>query len=401
MLNHGPVSLSESVSQPMRETEPEPTLEEPRPRRALASIEAYQPGRTHEDQFQGGRLLNLSANESALGASPAVRERALSLSDVHCYPDDQALFLRRALSEHLGVRASQIIIGAGSNELLGLVARAYLEPGDETLYTRHGFLLYALVTQAAGARPIAVPEKNFKADVEALYRGVTAQTSTRASTRVRMLFLANPNNPTGTFLTQEELKTLLAHLPSDRLLVLDTAYREYVTEPSYGDGLALLETHPNLFITGTFSKIYGLAGLRIGWGVGSEKLIAALHKVRLPFNVSAWGQALAGVALRDQRHVANVRTHTETTRRKIVTRLTQQGLRCHPAVANFFMLELSSPEQAMQLDAHLRAHGILVRKLGAYGLSRFLRITVGTEEEMAVFENAALTFQAGLAGQRL
>ena len=383
-----------SLSEPMLEPEPEPALQEPRPRGALASIEAYQPGRKHEDQFQG-RLLNLSANESALGASPAVRERALELADVHRYPDDQALFLRQALAEHLGVRASQIIVGAGSNELLGLVARAYLEPGDETLYTRHGFLLYALVTQAAGAHPIAVPEKNFKADLEALCKSVT----TRASTRARMLFLANPNNPTGTFLTQEELKTLLEHLPSDRLLVLDTAYREYVTEPSYGDGLALLATHPNLFITGTFSKIYGLAGLRVGWGVGSEKLIAALHKVRLPFNVSAWGQALARVALRDQAHVENVRAHTETTRRKITTRLTQQGLRCHPSVANFFMLELSSPEQAVHMDAHLRAHGILVRKLGAYGLSRFLRITIGTEAEMAVFENAALTFQSGLVGR--
>jgi histidinol-phosphate aminotransferase len=313
----------------------------------------------------------LSSNENPLGPSPkaiaAFREAA---ADIHRYPDGGAERLRAGLARRFGLEAERIVCGNGSDELIALLSRAYAGPGDEVLFSRHGFLMYRLSTLAVGATPRAAPEKNLQSDVEALLALVGSAT--------RILYLGNPNNPTGSYLTAAELKDLRRRLPADILLVIDAAYAEYVEAADYDAGEGLVRAGDNVVMLRTFSKIYGLAGLRLGWAYCPPAIADALNRVRGPFNTSAPAQAAALAALEDEAHEEKSRAHNRIWRDWLAETLAAAGYRVHPSVGNFLLVEFADADAA---DAFLKSRGLIMRKMGGHGLPHCLRITIGSEGE--------------------
>jgi histidinol-phosphate aminotransferase len=321
-----------------------------------------------------------------LGPSPkAVAAFRAAASDLHRYPDGGAEQLRAGLARRFGLEAERIVCGNGSDELIALLSRAYAGPGDEVLFSRHGFLMYRLSALAAGALPKAAPESDLRSDVEALLALVTPAT--------RILYLGNPNNPTGSYLTAREVETLRQRLPAEVLLVLDAAYAEYVEAPDYEPGIGLVRAGDNTVMLRTFSKIYGLAGLRLGWAYCPPGIADALNRVRGPFNTSLPGQAAALAALEDEAHETHSRTHNRIWRGWLVEALTDAGYRVYPSVGNFLLVEFTDADAA---DAFLKSRGLILRKMGAYGLPQCLRITIGTEAETRATA-AALEDYAGQA----
>jgi histidinol-phosphate aminotransferase len=358
-----------------------------KPRPGIMDIAPYRGG---DAALPGqARVIRLASNESALGPSPlAVRAYRRLSDELHRYPDGGAEALRAAIAARHGLPAEQIVCGAGSDELIALLVRAYAGPGDEVLYSEYGFLMYALAAKGAGATPIAAPERELAADIDALLARVTPRT--------RILLLANPNNPTGTLLPAAAVRRLQAGLPPDVLLVLDSAYAEYVGDPGYEDGAGLVAAHGNVVMLRTFSKIYGLAALRIGWAYAPPAVVDVLHRLRGPFNTAAPAQAAALAALEDQAHVAAARAHNDRWLPWFRERVLAAGFAAPPGAGNFLLVRFprGAAGDADAAASFLNARGILPRKLGAYGLGDCLRITVGREDEMALVADALDAFAA-------
>ena len=349
----------------------------PRAKPWVEAIHAYVPGKA---KLAGtANPVKLSSNENPLGPSPAaVAAMAAVAAGAHRYPDAASAALREALAAHHGLPAEQLICGTGSDELLHLLAGAYASVGDEVLYVRYGFAVYRIAAQRVGATPVEAPDRDYTADVDALLAAVTSRT--------RLVYLANPNNPTGTLIAGSEVRRLHAGLPSDVLLVLDGAYAEFIDDAGYEDGFALVAGNANVVVTRTFSKIYGLAAERIGWAYGAPDVIAALNKIRAPFNVPMAGGAGAIAALADQAWIDRCRAHNREWRAWLaaeIAGLGNAGLRAVPSAANFLLVTFPDcgPVSAEAANEALMADGIIVRWLPGQGLPNALRITIGTEAE--------------------
>jgi histidinol-phosphate aminotransferase len=349
----------------------------PTPRPGILDISAYVGG---ESSLPGiDRVVKLSSNEGALGPSPkAVAAYQAVAGDMHRYPDGGAVKLRDALAERWGLEADRIVCGAGSDDLLILLARAYAGPGDEVLYSRHGFAIYPIATRSAGATPIAAEEVDFTANVDNLLALVTPAT--------RIVFLANPNNPTGTCLPASEIRRLHAGLGPNVLLVLDAAYAEFVNRNDYEDGAALVRQFGNVVMTRTFSKIFAMGGLRLGWAYCPPAIADVLNRIRGPFNVSSSALDAGVAALRDVDYMELVRRHNDYWRDWFEAEMKALGLMPVPnGVGNFVLVGF--PQQAGRnaaaADAFLRRKGIIVRAVAGYGLPDHLRITIGREDVTA------------------
>jgi histidinol-phosphate aminotransferase len=356
----------------------------PTPRPGILDIAPYVGG---ESKVRGmSRVIRLASNESALGPSRRAVEvyRALA-GEMHRYPDGASQELREALGRRHGLDPRRILCGTGSDELISLLARCYAGPGDEVLYSRHGFLMYPIAAQAVGAQPVAVPEKSLTADVD----GFLA----RVSEKTRLVFIANPNNPTGTFLPRDALRRLHAGLPRSTLLVIDSAYAEFVARNDYEPGIELVDAAENVVMLRTFSKIYALAGLRIGWGYFSAPIADVMNRVRGVFNINLPAQAAAVAALEDIAAIDRAREHNDIWRAWLERELAALGLAVTPSVANFVLVRFpAAPRHADAAFAFLQSRGILVRKTGVYGLGEHLRITIGLEEELRAVVAALAEF---------
>ena len=347
----------------------------PAPRPGILDLAPYVGG---EGSIQGiERPIRLASNESALGPSPKAMAAYTALADeIHRYPEGSAEVLREAIGLRHGFDPARIVCGAGSDELIALLLRAYAGPGDEVLHTRHAFLIYSIGAMAVGATPVAAPERALTADVDALLARVTPQT--------RIVFLANPNNPTGTYLSSGELARLHAGLPSSVVLAVDAAYAEFVNRNDYEPGAGLVDRADNVVMLRTFSKIYALGGLRLGWAYCPPAIADVLNRVRGPFNVSTPAVAAGVAALADTEALKRARAHNDHWQPWLSERLAALGLTMSPSVANFVTPRFPD-EPGRNADAafaFLRQHGILTRKLAAYGLPQYLRITIGTGPEM-------------------
>ncbi|MFA5956787.1 histidinol-phosphate transaminase [Hyphomicrobium sp.] len=343
-------------------------------RPGILDIAAYVPG---ESKVPGGFVpAKLSSNETPLGPSPAAIEAfKAAAGELERYPDGQSTRLREAIARRYGLDAARIVCGSGSDELLGLLARGYLGPGDEAIYTAHGFLVYRIAILTNGATPIVVPEHNLKTDVDAILAAVTPKT--------RMVFIANPNNPTGTYISIEEVRRLRTGLRSDIVLVLDAAYSEYVSRNDYEAGIELVATTPNTVMTRTFSKIYGLAALRIGWAYCPPEIVDVLNRIRGPFNLSSPAIAAGAVAIEDIAHMERAKSHNDQWLAWVESELKKLGLAVTPSVANFVLMHFpeGSDKTASGADEFLKSQGVIVRKVGAYGFPNALRMTIGSESD--------------------
>ena len=344
----------------------------PQPRPEILTISPYVAGLS---KLAGAnRVIKLSSNEGAFGASPAARAAYEAMAaDIHRYPDGGSLDLRQAIGTRFGLDPARIVCGNGSDDLLYQLCLAYGGPGTDILMTMHGFSVYQIAGTYAGSRVLKVPERNLTADVDALLGEVTPAT--------RILFLANPNNPTGSLLPGSEVARLRAGLRPDILLVIDAAYAEYVDRPDYDAGLALVETGGNTVMTRTFSKIYGLGGVRLGWCYGPPAVIDVLNRVRSPFNVSLPAQAAGIAALADPGWIRQGREHNATWRAWLADALAASGIAVWPSEGNFLLADFTAGDTADAANAFLKSRGVIVRTVGGYGLPHCLRITVGTEEE--------------------
>jgi len=357
------------------------------PRPGILDIAPYVPG----NPLAGGmaKYLNLASNESAFGPSPRARAAYLeAATELHYYPDGGSTRLRSAIGAVHGLDPNRIVCGAGSDELLTLLARGYAGPGDEIIMSAHGFAMYPITTRSVGAKPVMVPDRNLTTDVDGFLAHVTPRT--------KLVFLANPNNPTGTAISAEELKRLRKGLPESVLLVIDAAYSEYVVRNDYTAGIDLVDAGANTVMTRTFSKIYGLAALRVGWAYCPPAIADVLNRLRSPFNVGTAGQMAAIAAIEDVASVDRARAHNDVWLPRFASEVTKLGLKPHPSVANFLLVEFPDDEKrnAKACNAFMQARGILLRPVGVYGLPKCLRITIGTEDEMRRLTAALAEFLA-------
>ncbi|MEM6902542.1 MAG: histidinol-phosphate transaminase [Pseudomonadota bacterium] len=344
----------------------------PQPKAGVMRISPYVPG---ESKAKGaGRPIQLAANEGAFGPSPAaIAAFQAKSTDLHRYPDGGATLVREAIAEVYGLEADRIVCGAGSDELIALLLMAYAGPGDEVLHTEHGFLMYSISAKSVGADPVAVPETGRTADVDALLAAVTPKT--------KLVFIANPNNPTGTYLPAAEIHRLQAGLPSQVILVLDGAYAEYMTAPDYAAGVELVNASDNVVMLRTFSKVHGLGGLRLGWCYTTEAIVDVLNRVRGPFNTSHAAQAAAAAAVRDTAFLAKSVEHNTQCRGWVTAELRKLGIHVADSYGNFILADYGDRDPE-PLRLALKAEGILVRQMGGYGLPNCHRITIGTEDDM-------------------
>lgn len=348
-------------------------LPRPRPKPGILDIAPYVGGKAKADGFADP--LKLSSNENVLGCSPrASAAYAASAERLHHYPDGQAANLREAVARRFGLEPRRLVFGCGSDEIFALLAQVYCEPGDNVVQGQYGFLAYRIAARAAQAEVRFAPEPRFRVDVE--------QMLSRVDDRTRIVFVANPANPTGTWLSGQEVRRLHADLPGETILVLDGAYAEFADDPGYQDGLELARDAQNVVVTRTFSKIHGLAGLRVGWAYAPEPVADALERIRPPFNVNGPALEAAAAALGDEDFVARSRGLVERWRPWLAQQLGGLGLEVAPSQANFVMVRFpeASGRTAAEAEAFLAARGILVRGLGGYGISDGLRITIGLED---------------------
>ncbi len=362
----------------------------PIPRPGILDIAPYVGG---ESKIEGvDRVIRLASNESALGPSPraiaAYQSVAMHLQD---YPDGASTALREAIGRVFGLDPERIVCGAGSDDLLNLLARAYLTDGDEAIHTTHGFVVYPIATRGTGATPVVAPETDHTANVDAILAAVTKKT--------KIVFLANPNNPTGTYISFDEVKRLHRGLPPHVLLVLDAAYAEYVRSNDYESGIELVATNDNVVMTRTFSKIHGLAALRLGWMFGPAHVVAAINRIRGPFNVSSPAIAAGVAAIEDLQHQERAREHNTRWLAWLTQEIEKLGLKVTPSVANFLLIHFPQTKgrTAGEADAFLTARGLVLRQVGVYKLPNALRMSVGTEEANRLVVGALKDFLAKAA----
>jgi len=357
----------------------------PKPIEGILNIAPYVGGDSKAEGLR--QVVKLSSNEAATGASPkAIAAFTAQADSLHRYPDGGANALREALAEFHGLDPAGVFCGNGSDEIISYLTHAYAGPGDDVVYSEHGFLMYPLSAMACGARPLKAPERAFTASVDAVLETVTPRT--------RIVFLANPNNPTGSYLPESELTRLRAGLPDDVLLVIDSAYAEFVGRNDYDPGIRLVEANDNVVMTRTFSKIYGLAALRLGWAYAPESIANVFHRVRPPFNVNAVAQAAGVAALQDTAHTGRAREHNDRWLAWLSEQFRNLGLEVLPSVANFVTVRFDSDGPAASGPAHrfLKQRGILPRDITAYGLGDCLRFTVGLEAENRAAVEAVAAF---------
>lgn len=353
-----------------------------RPNAVVGTLRAYDPGHdlpALRHRHAPGALVELGSNENSIGPSPRVLDalRSADADAVWRYPDPQGGAVRRALAERLGLSPDGIVLGNGSHELLMLVAQCVAEPGVEVVFSEFGFAVFPIATAAAGATPrrvAALPRSH------AMPRGHDlAALAAAVGARTRLVYLANPNNPTGTWFTQDALAEFLARVPEDVLVVVDEAYAEYVDDPAVGSALALLPGHANLLVTRTFSKGYGLAGLRLGYALGHPDTVALINRLRESFNANALAMLAAEAALSDPDHLAHCRIATAAERERMALRLRAQGYFVHPSLTNFLLVDFE--REAAPIESALMARGVVVRPMVGYGLPTCLRVTVGRPDE--------------------
>ena len=350
------------------------TATRPVPNPGILDISPYIPG---ESSVPGNKKpIKLSSNETPLGPSQrAIAAFRAEADSLERYPDGASLALRKAIAARYGLDPGRIVCGCGSDELLNLLANAYLGPGDEAVFTEHGFLVYRIATLGNGAKPVVVKCRDFHADVDAMIAGLTPRT--------KIVFLDNPNNPTGTYIPLSEVRRLHAALRPDTLLVMDSAYAEYVRRNDYEAGLELVATSQNVVMTRTFSKIYGLAALRLGWAYCPQHIADALNRIRGPFNVTAPAIAAGIAAIADEAHVEHSIAHNDRWLPWTTAEIEKLGLKVTPSVGNFILIHFPSApgRDAAAADAHLKSHAIIFRRVVGYGLPNALRMTIGTEAD--------------------
>ena len=338
------------------------------PQPGILDIALYEGGRAHVAGV--ANAVKLSSNENPFGASDRSKEVfQRTVHTLHRYPNTDHLALRTAIADVHGLDAGRVICGAGSDEIITFLCQAYAGPKDEVVFTEHGFLMYRISSMAAGATPVEVAERERTADVDAILAA--------CNRRTKLVFLANPNNPTGTMVSAAEVARLAAGLPAQAILVLDGAYAEYVE--GYDGGAALVDARDNVVMTRTFSKIYGLGGLRIGWGYGPRHIIDVLNRIRGPFNLSTTQLEVAEAAVRDQDYLAKCRSENARMRGWLAGALAELGVPSDTSMANFVLARFANPEEAEACDAFLQGQGLIVRRVGGYKLPHCLRITIGDE----------------------
>lgn len=348
-------------------------MKQPVPRPGILDIAAYVPGKEHAPGV--ARVFKLSSNETPLGASPkAIAAFSGAAGQLERYPDGQAIELREAIGSVYGLNTANILCGNGSDELLGLLCHVYLGTGDEAIITEHGFLVYKIQIMAAGATPVTVKENDCRVEVDVILAAVTDRT--------KMVFIANPGNPTGTYVPVSEIRRLQAGLPKHVMIVLDAAYAEYVRRNDYEAGIELVSASRNVVMTRTFSKVHGLAALRIGWIYGPAEIIDALNRVRGPFNLNAPAIAAGTAAIRDQSFMETAVEYNLLWVGKLTHAFEALGLKVTPSVTNFVLIHFPDVDgkRAAEADDFLTSRGYILRAVRGYGFANSLRMSIGTEE---------------------
>jgi len=358
----------------------------PRAKQHIESLPLYLPGRAisavaREYGFDECTVVKLASNENPLGMSPHVQETLLEVasSASSCYPDPEATELKLSLSQHYGVDTAWITVGSGSSEILDMAARAFAGPGDTVVIAQYAFASYYLAAAAVGATPRVIPSPEYRHDLDAMLEAIDHTT--------KLIYIANPNNPTGSFITDAEIKRFLDAVPSHVVVALDEAYAEYLPFLEQSSPGELVERYSNLIVTRTFSKIYGLAALRIGYGIAQSHLTNALNKVRPPFNTSTYAQAAAATAIQDQEFVADSRRMNDLGRGQLTDAFDQRGLAYLPSAGNFVLVNVLDGVAVSQL---LLERAIIVRPMANYGLPEWLRVSMGTLDQNARFLDALL-----------
>ncbi len=357
----------------------------PQPRPAVMTIDAYVPGGAKVAEVN--RVLKLSANEGPFGPPPAAREAAVkAAAEMNRYPDGGSVELRAAIGARFGLDPARIVCGTGSDELIQHICHIYGGPGTDIVMSMHGFTMYQIAGTYAGSRVLKAPEINLTTHVDSMLGAVTPETT--------IVFVANPNNPTGSLLPESEMQRLRDGLRPDILLVLDSAYAEYVEAPGYNAGERMVDAGENTIMLRTFSKIFGLGGMRVGWGYGPPAVIDAINRVRGVFNVNFIAQAAAVAALAAPGWVEMNKAHNTLWRAKLAAALEKAGVTAHPTEGNFILADFATADRAKAMDAFFKSRGIIVRGMGAYDLPHCLRITVGTDEECGLVAEAVSAFMA-------
>lgn len=339
-----------------------------RPQPGILDIALYEGGKATVAGISN--ILKLSSNENPFGASDRAKEAFVrSVHQIHRYPSTDHLSLRTAIAEVHRLDASRVICGVGSDEIIHFLCQAYAGPKDEVVFTEHGFLMYRISTLAAGAMPVEVAERDRTTDVDAILKA--------CNRRTKLVFIANPNNPTGTMISSAEVERLAAGLPPQAILVLDGAYAEFVE--GFDAGLSIIEARENVIMTRTFSKIYGLGGLRVGWGYGPKHIIDVLNRIRGPFNLSNTQLETAEAAVRDQDYINRCRADNVRMRHWLAEALAELGIPSDTSMANFILARFASAEEAEACDLFLQSQGLIVRRVASYKLPHCLRITIGDE----------------------
>ncbi len=346
---------------------------------AVQKAKLYPPGKPVAEikrEYGFKNIIKLNSNENCLGASPlALHAVQNSITDIHLYPDNNAYYLKRKLSEKMGVSTEQIILGNGSNELVQFISMTFLLPGEEIITAAPTFVLYSIMGQVLGGKVKEFPLKNYTYDLKAMLRALTEKT--------KLIFISNPNNPTGTIIEDDELKDFIISIPSDVIVVVDEAYREYVTSRKFPDTLSYLNERENLILLRTFSKAYGLAGLRIGYAAAQKKLIEYMEKMREPFNSNHFAQQAALAALDDDEHIMKTRQNNIRGLEYLYSNLNRLGIGFVPTQTNFILVNLG--ENADIIYDRLFKEGIIVRSMKGWGLEDHIRVTVGLPEHNRKF----------------
>lgn len=357
----------------------------PQPKPGVLSIQPYVGGKSKAEGAK--RVIKLSSNENSWGPSPkATAAYAAQAAYLNRYPDGGHHDLRDAIAAVHKLAPEQLICGAGSDELLGLLTHAYAGAGDEVLYSAHGFLMYKIYTLGSGATPVTAPEKDLHTDVDAILAAVTPRT--------KIVFIANPNNPTGTVIPFSEIRRLRENLPEQVILGLDGAYAEYIDEPTYEAGASLIHEGTNTVMFRTFSKIYGLPALRLGWAYAPAHIIDAMNRIRSPFNVNAPALAAGIAAVQDQAYITDMREKNDVELKRLRHSMKPLGWSIVPSAANFLLIKFG--EHVKAVNAFLTAEGLITREVGGYGLPEYLRVSIGTTEENTLLIDAITRYTQGM-----